>query len=157
MADLSHRLRTPLTALRIDVESLADPQARARLVADLDAVDRTVDDVIREADRPVREGVAVACDAAAVVAERVRFWSVLAEEERRQVTVAVPPTGRCWSRSAETDLVACVDALIGNVFAHTREGTPFSVGLQPRPAGGAAWSSPTTARAAGCGPALHAG
>ena len=33
MADLSHRLRTPLTALRIDVEALADPQVRARLVA----------------------------------------------------------------------------------------------------------------------------
>jgi signal transduction histidine kinase len=35
------------------------------------------------------------------------------------------------------DLSACVDALVGNVFAHTAPGTPFEVRLSGLPAGGA--------------------
>ncbi len=135
VADLSHRLRTPLTALRIDVESTAEPATRARLIADLDAVERTVDDVIREADRPVREGMAVSCDATGVVNERVRFWSVLAEEEGRRFELALPARPVPVRLSVE-DLSACVDALIGNVFAHTREGTAFRVGFTASPSGG---------------------
>jgi signal transduction histidine kinase len=137
VADLSHRLRTPLTALRIDVESLPDARDRDRLAADLDAIERTVDDVIREAERPVREGVAASCDAAAVIADRVYFWSALAEEQGRPVQVT-GPAGPLPVRLSEEDLAACIDALIGNVFAHTPEGTAFGVGLVPRPHGGAA-------------------
>ena len=136
VADLSHRLRTPLTVLRIDLESLTDPETRSRLVADLDAVDRTVDEVIREADRPVREGIAVSCDAAAVVVDRVEFWSVVADEERRQVDVVVA-RGPVPVKLSREDLSACVDALVGNVFAHTAPGTPFEVRLSGLPAGGA--------------------
>lgn len=136
VADLSHRLRTPLTVLRIDLESLTDPEARSRLVADLDAVDRTVDEVIREADRPVREGVVASCDAAAVVAERVGFWSAAAEEERRRVRVVVAQ-GPIAVRLSHDDLSACVDALVGNVFAHTLPGTPFDVTLSRLPTQGA--------------------
>jgi signal transduction histidine kinase len=136
VADLSHRLRTPLTALRVDVESLTVRDVRDRLVADLDAVDRTVDDVIRQADRPVREGVGTSCDATVVVGERVRFWSALAEDEQRRVEVRLPARPVPVSLSEE-DLSACVDALVGNVFAHTKEGTRFRVGLSVRRTGGA--------------------
>jgi signal transduction histidine kinase len=135
VADLSHRLRTPLTALRVDLEALVDPMARDRLMADLDAVDRTVDEVIREADRPVRQGVAVACDAAAVVADRWAFWVVVAEEQRRRVHVSVPSRS-VPVRLSGRDLSACVDALIGNVFAHTPVGTAFEVNLVGMPGGG---------------------
>jgi len=135
VADISHRLRTPLTVLRIDVESLADPEARLRLVADLDAVDRTVDDVIREAERPARSEVA-SCDAARVVADRIGFWRVVAEEQRRKVTVSVVD-GPAPVKASRADLAACVDALVGNVFVHTPVGTPLSVSLHPRPGGGA--------------------
>jgi len=136
VADLSHRLRTPLTALRIDVESLADPSVQARLVADLDAVDRNLDAVLREADRPVREGVVVACDAAEVVRDRVQFWSALADEERRRFDVAIAPSP-VNVRLSEEDLSACVDGLLGNIFRHTPEGAAFSVELTALPGGGA--------------------
>jgi signal transduction histidine kinase len=122
-----------LTALRIDVESLVDPQLRGRLMADLDAVDRTVDAVIREADRPVRVGVEESCDAVAAVRERIGFWSVLAEDEHRRVTVHLPE-GALPVGLAVADLAACVDALVGNVFAHTPEGTAFTVRLTADPA-----------------------
>ena len=40
VADLSHRLRTPLTALRIDAESLRNFEEMTQLTADVDAVYR---------------------------------------------------------------------------------------------------------------------
>jgi signal transduction histidine kinase len=134
-ADLAHRLRTPLTALRLDVESLP-PADRERLLGDVDAVSRGIDEVISEARRTFREGLGSGCDATAVVDERVRFWSVLAEEEGRPVTLALGP-GPLPVRVPPGDLGAAVDALLGNVFAHTPEGTPVTVSVRPRPDGGA--------------------
>jgi signal transduction histidine kinase len=136
VADLSHRLRTPLTALRIDAESLRDPDDRQRIAADLDAVERTVDAVIREARRPVRHDVVATCVANGVVAERVRFWSALAADEGRPVRFDLA-RGPLPVRVGHEDLAACMDALLGNVFAHTPEGCGMQVSLTPRPGGGA--------------------
>ena len=120
VADLSHRLRTPLTALRLDAEGLRDRDEADRLGADVAAVERTVDEVIRSARRQVREGGHAACDAVAVVAERVGFWQVLAEDQGRpwQVELAPEPL---LVRLTAVDLAAAVDALLGNVFTHTPE------------------------------------
>jgi signal transduction histidine kinase len=137
-ADLAHRLRTPLTALRLDAESLPSPD-RERLLGDVDALSRGVDTVIAEARRPVREGLGARCDATAVVADRVRFWSVLAEEERRAVDVDLA-AGPLPVRTSVEDLVAALDALLGNVFAHTPDGTGLRVAVRPRTGGGAAVS-----------------
>jgi signal transduction histidine kinase len=134
-ADLAHRLRTPLTALRLDVESLP-PADRGRLLADVDALSRGVDQVISEARRTVREGIGTGCDAGAVVGDRIRFWSVLAEEEHRPVTVELPQVPLAV-RVAAGDLAAAVDALLGNVFTHTPEGTALAVRVRPRHGGGA--------------------
>ncbi|HKA97494.1 MAG TPA: HAMP domain-containing protein, partial [Streptosporangiaceae bacterium] len=70
VADLSHRLRTPLTALRIDAESLRNAREMAQLSADVDAVERTVNEIIRAARRPTGGGTGAACDASLVIAER---------------------------------------------------------------------------------------
>ena len=56
VADLSHRLRTPLTALRIDAESLRDDAEMERLLADVGSVERTVSEIIREARRQRKGG-----------------------------------------------------------------------------------------------------
>ncbi len=128
VADLSHRLRTPLTALRLDAEALPNPDDATRFGADVDALTRVVDDVIHEARRPVREGVRAFCDAAAVVADRLAFWSALAQEEDREVIMQLPPNP-VSVRLSDMDLSAAVDALLGNVFAHTPAGTAFAVRL----------------------------
>jgi signal transduction histidine kinase len=88
------------------------------------------------ARRTVREGLGAGCDATAVVGERVRFWSVLAEEEQRAVGVQLD-AGPLPVRLAAGDLGAAVDALLGNVFAHTPEGTALTVSVRRRPRGGA--------------------
>lgn len=136
VADLSHRLRTPMTALRIDAESMGDPKERARLATDLDALERTVDAIIREARRPVRAQVTVACDAVEVVTERAEFWSALAEEEERPMELRIAP-GPLVVKVSRDDLAACMDALLGNVFTHTPEGCAMSIRLAGRADGGA--------------------
>ena len=139
VADLSHRLRTPLTALRIDAESLCDFAERERLVIDVGAVERTVSEIIREARRPGQAGggAPVTCDASRVIAERSAFWRPLAEDQDRRMAVEVAAGPMPLLVSAD-DLATCVDALLGNVFAHTPQGTAFAVRLSRR-AGGGAW------------------
>lgn len=130
VADLSHRLRTPLTAMRLDAEALRDPEGADRLSRDVDALARTVDEVIFEARRPVREGIEARCDAAYVVRDRLEFWSLLAEEEDRDVTAQISQRPLPVRLSAQ-DLSSALDALLGNVFAHTPAGTPFSIQVEP--------------------------
>jgi signal transduction histidine kinase len=135
-ADLSHRLRTPLTALRIDAETITDPVDRQQIGEGVDAIERTVSEIIREMRRPAREGLWATCDAVAVVHERAEFWSVLAEEQQRLMVIRAQP-GPLPVRASSQDLAACLDVLLENVFAHTPEGVAFTVELEARADGGA--------------------
>lgn len=128
VADLSHRLRTPLTALRLDAEALGDDTDAERIGGHVTALERMLTAVIRAARRPQREGRMPSCDATSVVADRVAFWSALAEDQGRACELALPdrPTP---VRAADEDLAAAVDALLENVIAHTPEEVSFAVRL----------------------------
>lgn len=128
VADLSHRLRTPLTTLRLDAESLSNPVEAERVSQHVNALERMLTAVIHAARRPQREGRMPSCDAREVVADRVEYWSALTEDQGRTCSVSMPD-GSLPVRAAAEDLAAAVDALLENVIAHTPEGTDFSVGL----------------------------
>jgi len=128
VADLAHRLRTPVTALRLDVDSLRDDEERARLAADVDSLGRGVDEVIRTARRPVREGVRAYADLAAVAAQRFAFWAVLAEDTGRPASFTGSPVPVPVRTSAE-DLAAALDALLENVFTHTPDDAALHVAV----------------------------
>ncbi|MEU6414918.1 HAMP domain-containing sensor histidine kinase [Microbispora sp. NPDC046933] len=130
VADVSHRLRTPLTGLRLEAESLTDPGEAARMEARVDALERAVTAVINDVRRRSRERAS--CDAVAVVRGRVEFWSVLAEDQSRTFALDLVPGPLPVAAPAE-DLADCVDALLGNVFAHTPDGTSFRVRLASGP------------------------
>jgi signal transduction histidine kinase len=129
MADVSHRLRTPLTALRLDAEALPKSEDADRLLADVDEVERMVTHVITRTRRPTKVG---SCDLAAVVRTRVAFWSVLAEEQGRAVASDIPDEVVTVALPDET-VGAAVDALLGNVFAHTEVGVGFAVAVVAEP------------------------
>lgn len=128
VGDLAHRLRTPVTALRLDVESVRDPQLTARLEEHVQQLQRTVDAIVKDARRPVRATIASTCDATRVVRDRVAFWSALAEDQDRDLTVELPD-GPCDVAVDAVDLCDVVDILVDNVFAHTPEGTGFRIAL----------------------------
>jgi signal transduction histidine kinase len=136
VADLSHRLRTPLTALRIDAESLRDTAGMAQLLADVSAVERTVSKVIHDARRPASPGDDPVCEAGTVVAERAAFWRPLAEDTERQMTVDVA-VGQLRVQVSREDLATCADILLENVFAHTPDGVGCAIRLSHRDPGGA--------------------
>ena len=137
LADLSHQLRTPLTALRIDAESLRDEAEMSQLTSDVDALTRRVNELIRAARRPSASGGRIACDAAQVVRDRAAFWQPLAEDQDRFMAIEIETDWLPVGVPAE-DLAACVDILLENVFAHTPEGVSLGVRLAGR-AGGGAW------------------
>ena len=135
VSDLSHRLRTPITALRLRIDALPAGDDRARLGDDLDRLQLMVDHVVSEARRSEREGLVAAAPGVEVLAGRARFWVPLAEDQGRSFTldtdIAETPV-----RASRPDLEALLDVLLDNVFTHTPEGTALTVRLAPRPAGG---------------------
>ena len=87
-----------------------------------------VNSVIVEVRRDRPERAAEVSDITETVRARLDFWSVLAEEQERPWT-SVLPESELMVAVPSADLGAAVDALIGNVLAHTPEGTAFRVEL----------------------------
>jgi signal transduction histidine kinase len=132
VADISHQLRTPLTALRLEVDATPGATAIAEHVATLEAAVTKVIEQTRHAGTPQPS----ACDATQVVAARCTFWGALAEDQHRAARVDLPgsplPVG-----TTDADLRTTLDALLGNVFSHTPQGTGYTVTLCGRTGGGA--------------------
>lgn len=144
VADLSHRLRTPIAAVRLDIDALPASEARDRLDADAVALTEAVDRLIADARR--RGGAAAGTGAGGPVApvaplrptveDRAAFWSVLAEDQDRAWTVdtsACEEPGGCDVGVDADELAAAIDVMLGNVFDHTPEGVAVEVRLEPAP------------------------
>ncbi len=129
VADLSHRLRTPVTALRLDAEAVPEPGLAQRLQEHIGVLQRTIDAIVREARRPVRTDLPARTDAVPVVRERAEHWQALAEDQGRPTSVVLDDGPLPVTLSGE-DLTDLVDVLIDNVFAHTEEPAGFTVLLQ---------------------------
>ncbi|MBM6400308.1 sensor histidine kinase [Phycicoccus sonneratiae] len=128
VADLGHRLRTPVTALRLDTDLVTDAEVADRLRQHVDHLQRSIDDVVREARRSVATELPALTEPAEVVTARVDFWRPLAEDQDRALALDVD---RSTGPVALTEdvLGELVDTVLDNVFAHTPEGADIRVGL----------------------------
>jgi signal transduction histidine kinase len=126
VGDLSHRLRTPVTALRLDVDAVGDPVLAQRLEGHITTLQRTIDSVVHDARRPLEQPLTVGSDFTTVAHDRLVFWSALADDQGRTVTVTLPqePLPVRLDRAALTDVI---DVLVDNVFAHTDDQVEFRV------------------------------
>ena len=128
VADLSHRLRTPVTALRLDAEAVSDAELATRLQEHIASLQRTIDAIVKEARRPVRTSLPPLSDASATVSDRLAFWAALADDQGRVLSSDLPHEPLLVA-VAQDDLADLVDVLVDNVFAHTPEGSAFRVDL----------------------------
>jgi signal transduction histidine kinase len=150
VADLSHRLRTPLTVLRLDADALDsdDTSIGTFSPAELDrrrtirrirqaivTLEGEVDQLINTTRKAVAAQVAApedgTCDASEVVRDRMVFWSALAGDQNRPYRVVGANT-RIPVPVARAELAAALDAILGNVFRYTPQGTAFEVGISRR-------------------------
>lgn len=147
VADLSHRLRTPLTALRLDAEALEsdDTSIGTFSEAELDrrrgirrirqaivTLEGEVDQLIKTTRKAVsQESAPASCDVSEVVRDRMVFWSALAGDQNRPHRV-VGAQLRIPAPVPRAELAAALDAVIGNVFRYTPQGTAFEVAVSRR-------------------------
>jgi signal transduction histidine kinase len=124
-ADLSHRLRTPLTSLRLQAEKIDNATDREETLVQVDRLEAAIDRLI-EISRSQKSAFPESCELDVVVADRASFWRVLAEEQKRDFDLDLD-AGKCRLGVSEEDLGVVVDTLVGNVFAHTPVGTGFSI------------------------------
>lgn len=124
VADLSHRLRTPLTTLRLEAEASGVPG----LVRGVDRLEQAVTDLIAEARRPLGREASPECDLAEVVRRRSEFWGALGDEQQRPRECRVA-TGDVPVAIPAKAAAAVLDGLLGNVFSHTPDGTAYRVTL----------------------------
>ncbi|KQU06722.1 hypothetical protein ASG56_03580 [Rhodococcus sp. Leaf7] len=131
IADVSHQLANPLTALRLRLESLAedDPSVEP-VLAETERMARSLDAVIEVSRGGAFDRRVIDVDVAGQVRERVGLWGPLFGD---LLTVTVPPGPT--SALLEEDLIPTVlDILLDNAVKYA-EGRAVEVSLHRRDAG----------------------
>ncbi|WP_422774709.1 ATP-binding protein [Plantactinospora sp. WMMC1484] len=147
VADLSHRLRTPLTVLRLDADALDsdDTSVGSFSAAELDrrrtirrirqaivTLEGEIDVLINTTRKTVaQEAAPGSCDVSEVVRDRMVFWAALAGDQNRSHRVIGAHT-RIPVPVPRAELAAALDAVLGNVFRYTPQGTAFEVAVSRR-------------------------
>jgi signal transduction histidine kinase len=136
VADASHQLRTPLTAVRLRLENLEREVAaggRADLdaaLAELERLAELVEALLALARADAEAAPAGSLDTAALVRERVDAWSALAEERGVVVQADVEPVPA--AHAARERAEQALDNLISNALEASSPGGRVVVGARPR-------------------------
>lgn len=128
LADLSHRLRTPLTVLRLESGVITPDDLARRIREALDVLEDALDGVITgvPVDPVTAVDRTVPADAVDVVARRMDYWLPLLEAQDRPTEIDLPDAALLVPMAAD-DLADTLDALLVNVISYTTPATPVAV------------------------------
>ena len=137
VADASHQLRSPLTALRLRLENLeagADPAAVGGIAAaaeEVQRLSRIVDGLLTLSrvgrDQPERRPV----DVGAVIEGRCEAWAALAAERQVELTPEMGAQASLTALLVPGDLDQILDNLLANALDASPEESRISVQLCP--------------------------
>lgn len=132
VADASHQLRAPMTALRLRLENFEgsiEPEHAAEwtsMISEVDRISRIVDGLLELARADGARPPLVAVDVALVVDDRTEAWSALAEE--RGVTLqAAAEGGSAMALAGSGYLEQILDNLLANALDATPPGGVVSL------------------------------
>ena len=131
VADASHQLRTPLTALRLRLENLAgagEARRAEELEGALDELERLgalVDGLLTLARADRAASAPVEVDVAAAIEERVDAWTALAEEQRVRLQARVD--GRLRALVSPGRIEQVLDNLLANALEVAPAGSSVEV------------------------------
>lgn len=119
VSDASHQLRTPLTALRLRLETMApsaddEPRVEAAL-AETDRLNRLVQSLLAIARSEAAEPAIADVDLAAIARDRHDAWTAAAGSSRVRVEVVAPAT--LPVRAVDGGIEQILDNLVSNALA----------------------------------------
>jgi signal transduction histidine kinase len=130
IANASHQLRTPLTGLKLRLESIqaeggAAGESAAKAEAELDRLGTLVGDLLELARASTTSGTATTVDLAEVASSAVDRWSAPAAEGRREIALGSRDRAQVFADPG--DLAHVVDNLIENALRYSPPGTHVTV------------------------------
>ena len=132
IADLSHRLRTPIAALRLQAESVTDLGERDALIGDIVHLEGEVTALIEDVRR-AESAESTICDLGVVVGKRMGFWRVVASAQQRSVDVDLHSDSPVLVNLPAAEVLSILDNLVQNVLTHTVAEVGFTVSVASSP------------------------
>ena len=132
IADLSHRLRTPIAALRLQAESVTDLGERDALIGDIVHLEGEVTVLIEDVRR-AESAESTICDLGVVVGKRMGFWRVVASAQQRSVDVDLHSDSPVLVNLPAAEVLSILDNLVQNVLTHTVTEVGFTVSVASGP------------------------
>jgi signal transduction histidine kinase len=137
-ANVSHQLRTPLTALRLRIEEAGDLDDRATRAREIDAalgetdrLEATIAELLAHARRADGDGAATV-DLAATVADHYAIWRRVFQRAGRELRVAAPDG--IAARASRGTVGQVLDVLLDNALRHGSGTTTIALAADARQA-----------------------
>jgi signal transduction histidine kinase len=133
VADASHQLRTPLTAVRLRLENLeatatgAETRDIADIVIEVERLSTMVDQLLELSRAGGLEAIPV--DVGAVVEQRVRLWEGVADDQGITLTTVTPADTPCMAAVVPGGMEQILDNLIDNAIRYSPDGGRVSVAV----------------------------